>query len=151
TASAERRARDHAELLVTTASLVGVDRAVAAAVRALDHADCVAVLPFLQPAALTRSTRRDVSARQLQLSDLLHRLRATAAAAAGVEPPEPTELRRMRPTNAALAIGALVATAVLLNDVGDPGELWATFRNADWRWIAVPLVASLASNVGYAI
>jgi undecaprenyl-diphosphatase len=151
TASAERRARDHAELLVTTAALVGVERAVAAALRTLDHADFVAALPFLQPAALTRSTRRDVSARQLQLGDLLQRLRATAAAAAGVEPPEPTELRRIQPSSAALAIGALIATVVLLNDVGDPGELWATFRDADWNWIAVALVASFASNIGYAI
>ena len=57
----------------------------------------------------------------------------------------------MRPTNAGLAIGALVATAVLLDDVGDPGELWATLRHADWRWIAVALVTSFASNIGYAI
>jgi uncharacterized membrane protein YbhN (UPF0104 family)/tRNA A-37 threonylcarbamoyl transferase component Bud32 len=151
TAGAERRARDNAELLVTTASLVGVDRAVSAALRTLDRGDLVAALPLLQPAALTRTTRRDVSARGLQLTDLLQHLRGRAAAAVGVEPPEPTELRRLQPTNAALAIGALVATAVLLNDVGDPGELWATFRHADWSWIAVAFVASLASNVGYAI
>jgi glycosyltransferase 2 family protein len=151
TASEERRARDHAELLVTTASLVGVDRAVAAALRTLDRADFVAALPLLQSAALTRTTRRDVSAHELRLTDLLQSLRVAAASELGVEPPEPTELRRMQPTNAALAIGALVATVVLLNDVGDPGELWATFRHADWSWIAIALVASLASNVGYAI
>ena len=50
-----------------------------------------------------------------------------------------------------MAIGALVAIAVLLADVGDPGAMWATLRSADWSWIALAIVLSLLSNIAYAV
>jgi glycosyltransferase 2 family protein len=147
----ERHALDIAELLVATASLVGEDRAVRAAVSVLGQPKLVTALPFLQTAALTRTTRGLAGDHRKEVSDLLERLRQSGAAATGVEPPELTQLHRLNPTNVAMAIGALVATAVLLNQVGDPGELWATVRSADWSWIALAFVFSFASNIGYAI
>ena len=142
---------DVAELLVATASLVGEDRAVRAAVSVLGRPKLATALPFLQPGALTRTTRELAGDRRRKVADLLERLRESGAAAAGVEPPELTHLRRLNATSVALAIGALVATAVLLDEVGDPGDVWDVVRGADWRWIALALVFSFASNVGYAI
>ena len=49
-----QRARDVAELLVSTADLVGNDRAIAAVLRGLDDAAVVEALPLMQPAALER-------------------------------------------------------------------------------------------------
>jgi uncharacterized membrane protein YbhN (UPF0104 family) len=50
-----------------------------------------------------------------------------------------------------MALGALVASAVLLDQIGDPGELWATLRSANWAWLAVAFAFSFAANIGYAI
>ncbi len=50
-----------------------------------------------------------------------------------------------------MATGALVAIALLLSDVGDPGAVWATVHTADWSWIALAAVLALLSNVAYAI
>jgi uncharacterized membrane protein YbhN (UPF0104 family)/tRNA A-37 threonylcarbamoyl transferase component Bud32 len=151
TADEHRYAVDVAELLVATAAIVGEERAVRAAYRVLGGPKLVPALPFLQPAALTRATRGLAGQRREQVADLLTRVRGSAAGAAGVEPPELVQLRRLDPTNVAMAIGALVATVVLLIQVGDPGELWATLRSADWAWIAVAFAFSFASNIGFAI
>ncbi len=147
----ERHSADVAELLVATASLVGEDRAVRAAVSVLGRPKLATALPFLQPGALTRTTRELAGDRRTRVADLLERLRESGAAAAGVEPPELTQLRRLNRTSTAMAIGALVATAVLLDEVGDPGDVWDAVRGADWRWIALAFVFSFASNIGYAI
>ncbi len=151
TGDEQLQALDIAELLVATASLVGEARAVRAAASVLGRAKLATALPFLQPAALTRATRGLAGDRRKEVTHLIERLREAGAKAAGVEPTELTRLRRLNPTNVAMAIGTLVATAVLLDDVGDPGEVWATVRSADWRWIALAFVFSFASNVGYAI
>jgi undecaprenyl-diphosphatase len=151
TGDEERRSADVAELLVATGSLVGEARAVDAAVGVLGRPRLVAALPFLQAGALTRTTRHLAGDRRGEVADLLRRLRETGAEAAGVEPPELIQLRRLNLTSLAMAIGALVATAVLLDEVGDPGQVWTTVRGADWTWIALAFVFSFASNVGYAI
>jgi glycosyltransferase 2 family protein len=136
---------------VATGSLVGDERAVRAAVGVIGRPKLVAALPFLQSGALTRTTRHFAGDRRKEVADLLRRLRETGAAAVGVDPPQLTQLRRLNPTSLALAIGALVATAVLLDEVGDPGQVWSTVRSADWAWIALALLFSFASNVGYAV
>jgi len=147
----ERLGADVAELLVATAALAGEDRAVRAAVGALGPERLAAALPFLQPTALSRSTRELAGEGRRELHDHLERLRERGAEATGIAPPQLTRLWRISATNAGLAIGTLVAVAVLLGDVGDPAHVWATVRGAEWSWLLVALVLSLASNVGYAI
>ena len=149
--SSELMARDVADLLVGTAAIVGAERAVSAVAVELGRPRLAAALPFLQPAALSAATRGLVGERRRALDDQLNRLRAVGAEAAGIEPPEPTRLHRVSLTSAAMAIGALVAVAVLLADIGDPGSVWTTLRNADWWWIAVAIALSLVANVAYAI
>ncbi|HEX9467849.1 MAG TPA: lysylphosphatidylglycerol synthase domain-containing protein, partial [Acidimicrobiia bacterium] len=150
TGNARRIATDTAELLASTAGMVGEERAVRAVAAALGPAHLVAALPYLQPAALTRTTRRLTGDRRREVVDRLERLRDMGAAAAGVDPPELVQLRRVDFTSLAMAIGALVAVGALLSDVGDPAQVWATLRNADWVWLAVAMVPSFVSNVAYA-
>ena len=69
--------------------------------------------------------------------DALDELRTATAAAAGTEPPELRERFRVNPRQLMMAVGALVAVAVLLSRVGDPVEFWESIRDADWgtsRW-----------------
>jgi hypothetical protein len=61
---------DRAQLLVATALTVGSDRAVRAAHDALGDDAVAAVLPYLQPAALSRQTRRALSDADWKLDDL---------------------------------------------------------------------------------
>jgi uncharacterized membrane protein YbhN (UPF0104 family) len=151
TTSPEHRSLDVAELLAATAAIVGARRAVGAVVDVLGRDTLAAALPYLQPAVLTRATRDLLGRRQGDLGRSLERLRETGAAAAGVPKPAPSQLRRIDPVSVAMALGALVAIAVLLDDVGDPGEVWATVRSASWAWIALALAFSFVSNVGFAV
>ena len=143
-------ATDTAELLASTAGIVGEERAVQAASSALGASQLVAALPFLQAAALTRTTRRLTGDGHRDVVHRLERLRQVGAVAAGVEPPELVQLRRVDFTSLAMAIGALVAVGALLSDVGNPADVWETLRNGDWAWLAIAVLPSLASNVAYA-
>ena len=149
--SSERMAQDVAELLVGTAAIVGADRAVTAATTVLGRPGLAAALPFLQPAALSDTTRALAGARHRALGELLDRVRAAGAAAVGIEAPELTQLHRISLASAAMVIGALVAIAVLLANIGDPTAVWSTLRNADWSWISLAVALSLVSNFAYAI
>ncbi|HEX7521514.1 MAG TPA: lysylphosphatidylglycerol synthase domain-containing protein, partial [Acidimicrobiia bacterium] len=151
TGKAERMTTDVAELLAATAALAGEERAVRAATGVLGRSTIAAALPLLQPAALSPGTRHLMGNRRREVVARLERLRVAGARAAGVEPPELTQLHRISPTAAVMAIGALVAVAALLADVGDPTEVWATMRNAQWSWLALAFALSLVANVAYAI
>jgi uncharacterized membrane protein YbhN (UPF0104 family)/tRNA A-37 threonylcarbamoyl transferase component Bud32 len=151
TSSSERIAADSADVLAATAAIVGEQRAVAAAVKTIGRAHLAATLPFLSPAALSSSTRHLAGDRRREVRELLERLRVAGAEALGIEPPEPMQLRRITFASAAMAIGALVAIAVLLTDVGDPADVADTLRGAHWGWLLFALALSFISNVAYAV
>ena len=145
-----RRAADLAELLTSTAVLVGDDRAIAALSAGLGVDALRDVIPMLQAPALTRSTQRMLGKRK-EAGKRLDALRSAAAKAAGVDVPQLVELHRVSPTNLMMAIGTLVAAAVLLGQVGSPQEIWDTLQNAEWWLVGFALVLSLATNIPYAI
>jgi uncharacterized membrane protein YbhN (UPF0104 family) len=135
---------DRAQLLVTTATRVGVDRAVDAAVATLGPDELGDVLPFIQPAALTRSTKRSLKHARTELDALRDR----AAAAAGTEPPRLEPLRRV--TWSSLLVVALLlfgAWAIIsaLSNVG-VDTLVQEFQNADGAWLWVALLVSLLAQ-----
>jgi undecaprenyl-diphosphatase len=142
---------DVAALLASTAALVGDERAVRAAVAVLGRPPVALALPFLQPAALSSSTRKLSGERRRGFGARLEDLRTVAAAAVGIEPPELVQVHRITAAGAFMAIGALVAVGALLFDVGDPTQVVDTMRGADWGWLAVALVISFAANVAYAV
>ena len=146
-----RHAADVAELLASTAALVGDERAVATAVAVLGGPVIALALPRLQPAALSATTRRMSGERRRGFAGRLDHLRTVAADAIGIEAPELVQVRRITWTGAAMALGTLVAVGALLTDVGDPTDVISTMRGADWGWILFAIVIALASNVAYAV
>lgn len=145
-----RRAADLAELLASTAVLVGDDRAVAALSAGIDASALTAVVPMLQAPALSATTQH-LLGKHKAAGKRLDSLRSAAAKAAGIEMPVLEELHRVSPTNLMMAIGTLIAAAVLLGQVGSPQEIWDTVKNADWILVVVALVLSLATNIPYAV
>ncbi len=145
------RADDVAELLASTAALVGDDRAIRAAIDGVGGPAVASALPRLQPAALSPSTRKRGGDGRRQFAEHLARLRVTAAAVIGIDVPEPVQIRRITATSAAMALGALVAVGALLIDVGDPVDVVDTMRNADWGWLVLAIVVAFAANVAYAV
>jgi uncharacterized membrane protein YbhN (UPF0104 family)/membrane-associated phospholipid phosphatase/tRNA A-37 threonylcarbamoyl transferase component Bud32 len=144
------RAADVANLLASTAVLVGDERAVAALTRVMGTDVLDDVIPVLQRPALTHSTQVLLGKRR-DAGKHIDALRTRAAEVAGIDVPELVELHRVSPTNLMMAIGTLFAAAVLLGQVGSPQEIWDTMKNAQWGLVVLALVLSLATNIPYAI
>src|SRR5262245_19347299 len=146
-----QRSSDVAQLLASTAQLVGDDRAIASAMRVLGAEGVVAALPLLQPAALPHDQRprrrKDRKAFTHRLADL----RAAAASAADEEEPPLQQLYRVNTTNLLMAIGTLIAVFALLSQVGDPQEFYDTIKGADWFVLFLALIVSFGTNFATAI
>jgi uncharacterized protein (TIRG00374 family) len=135
--------RDTAELLASTAAVVGAERAVAAARRVVGDEAIAGALPWIQPLALSTATRT-----QIGKSEAYKQLREVAARVAGVEEVDFERIERVKPgtilvlATVALALYALVPQAAAATGFFD--EL----STADLRWVGVAVAASLATYVG---
>jgi glycosyltransferase 2 family protein len=143
-ATPRMQAIDRAELLTSLAMLVGPEPAVAAAARVLGPADLATTLPYLQPLALSASTRRAAS------KSMLRDLRASVETATGVEAVPLERLVRVRP-RALLMIAALVgAFYVLLPQLANVGDSFVALRSATWGWLVLAAVLSFLTYVAAA-
>jgi uncharacterized membrane protein YbhN (UPF0104 family) len=126
---------DRAQLHATLATLVGVERAVDAAVAALGPEDLAALLPYLQPAGFGPGLSRALARADVEVDDL----RDATAAAAGVEAPSLVRLRRVTwSTIVQVGLLALAVSAVVGYLSGlDYGDLADAVQDASWAWIAV--------------
>ncbi|WP_156043643.1 lysylphosphatidylglycerol synthase transmembrane domain-containing protein [Cellulomonas sp. URHE0023] len=131
---------DRARLLVATALTVGPDRAVAAAVSALGAHGLVAVLPYLQPAALERGMRAEVRAGTWSLDEL----RAAAVDATGAEEPPLERLRRVTPRSIGwlLLVAFVVYVVITLLAGADLASVAAALKSAEVPWLVAALVLS---------
>jgi uncharacterized membrane protein YbhN (UPF0104 family) len=139
---------DRAQLLVATALTVGHRRAVQAAHAELGGDAIAAILPFLQPAALSWSTRRALSDAGWKLDDL----RAHAAEVAGVEVPKLEQLRRVTVGSVLMVVViGLVAWAVIsaIANVGID-NLIDEFRSAELAWLVAAIAIVPAVGVAQA-
>lgn len=131
---------DRAQLLVTTALLVGDDRAVSAAIDAIGPAPLAEALPFIQSAALTRITRRALKHADTELDALRERV----ADATGAEQPKLEPLRRVT-WGSLFVVGLLLFGAFAIvsafSSVGID-TLTSELSNADSAWIWVALLVS---------
>jgi uncharacterized protein (TIRG00374 family) len=139
------KARDVAELLASLAVLVGAERSVASATRVLGGPAVAAALPLLQPLACTSTTRRTAS------KGLLDEVRAAVADATGSDPVELARLVRVRPRTLLMVAAGTAAFYVLLPQLADVGDSFDAFRNANWWWLTVTVLASLFTYVAAAI
>ncbi|MHB8671853.1 MAG: flippase-like domain-containing protein [Acidimicrobiales bacterium] len=140
---AEARRRDHAELIVATAELVGARRAAAAAHHALGADGLAAVLAVLQPLALSPPTRLRLRRRP----DLLEELRAQVAEVAGVARQSLQHPGHVAARNLAPVLGAGLALYLLLPKAAQSGRAAAALGGAQWGWLGVTAAAALATYV----
>ena len=124
-----------AAVLVDTAQLVGNDRAIAAAVKALGKDRVGEVIPFVQPAALPAGTVDGTK----HLGKILKELRADLVTATGVEDAPPLKIKRLTLVNIGMLAGILLALVIAFNSM--EGINWASvkgeFENADWGWVVL--------------
>ena len=140
---------DRAQLLATTAALVGVDRAVTVAVAALGTDDVVALLPYLQAAAFGPALRRALNTAGIDVDDL----RARTGDAIGVEAPEPVKLRRVTVwsvVQVALLVFAVSAIVGALTGL-DYETLGSYLEEALWGWVAFGFVVAQLPRITQAI
>jgi undecaprenyl-diphosphatase len=140
-------ARDVVSLVVVSALVVGVDRAVEAAVAGVGVDALAAALPLLQPLALTPATRRAVADHPELLAQLRERLEARTAAPAA----EPVELRRVRPRTVVGLVVASVAFYVLLPQLATVEEAAGVLGDADPVWLVLVVGAAITTYLTAAL
>jgi glycosyltransferase 2 family protein len=138
-------ALDRAQLLVSTALVMGAPAAVDVAVEALGAHTVTTAVPYLQPLALPAPTRRAWRANK----DVLDALRTAIARATGIEPASLARLDRIKPRTAMTLVAFAVAFYVLLPQLGDFGESVDAASRANWWWLA-PMLVGAASTIVFA-
>ena len=108
---------DRAQMLVATATLAGLDRAVAVAVDALGSDGLAEVTSAIQPAALTQLLRRACDAVGLDIDDL----RVAAVNASGGEQRDLQKLRRVTVGGLLTVVLLFIAGNVLISGLIDIG------------------------------
>jgi uncharacterized membrane protein YbhN (UPF0104 family) len=137
---------DDAQLLVTTALLIGAERAVKAARRWLTEDELVATLPLLQPVALSRTTRGALK-QHAHLLDALHEQIQQFSE----EPlPPPANVERFRPRTIVSIVAGLIAGYLLIGQLGSV-DLATVFSTARWEWVPLVLLASLGTYLAAAL
>lgn len=146
-ATPDRLARDCVDLLVTTAALVEVPRALAAATRALGDDGIVGLVPLLQPGVLARTTRKSLP----DAKALVASLREAAVAATGIEEPKLAELRRVKPSSIAMAAGAALGVYLLVGELASVADQGNVFADPNWGWLILVVVFSQMPQFAQAI
>lgn len=137
---------DDAEMLVTTAMLIGPERAVDAALLELTPRRLGLALPMLQPIALSRATRARLKSHRGLLPDL----RDAVIAASPTAPTAPVRLERLRPRVLVSFIAFAVAVFLLLGQLGNV-DLVSVITEASGPWFVAALVFSFITYLGSAI
>jgi glycosyltransferase 2 family protein len=138
-------ALDRAQLLVSTALMVGVREAVDVAIEAVGQHAVVTAVPYLQPLALPPPTRRAWRSNK----EVLDALREAVRASTGVEPAPLARLDRIRPRTV-VSIAALAgAFYFLLPQLASVGETAEAASQANWWWLG-PMVLGAAATIGFA-
>ena len=141
--SPELTARDHAQVLVTTALALGIDRSIGLALDHLGSQRLSEVLPVVQPGTLSGHLRAAVDAADFDLDEL----REQAAALTGGEAPELLKLRRVTTRSLVQFALLVVAFGALFSAFGgvDFSLLIGQVRSGIWWMILLGfLVAQLA-------
>jgi glycosyltransferase 2 family protein len=137
---------DRAQLLVTTAQLVGADRAVHSARLVLSDDQLASTLPVLQPIAIARDTRTALK----KLPGLLDEVRDQIQDQTNHPPPELSRVERFQPRTVITIVAVIVAVYLLVGQLGTV-DLATVFRSARWRWVPLVAVASVATYFAAAL
>ncbi len=136
---------DRAQLLVTSALAADTDRAVAAASDVLGEDGLAEVLPFLQPAAFERDTRKALHDQHLDLKALREQIAHRTHSE--IPPLEPLQRVTWRSLLKLAVIGFLAYT--LISAFADIGidTIVEEFKDAEWGWLLAGLILSPISQV----
>ena len=139
-ADTDAQLTDRARLLVTLALVVGHERAVASAGAVIGAEGLAAVLPFLQPAVLDRSTRRAVRQGDWSLDDLS----AAAVSVAGVEPPELQKIQRVTVRSTLTVVLIAVLAYYIISKLAnvDFASIVDELSSANFWWLLAALLVS---------
>lgn len=141
------RARDVAQLLTETALVVGVDEAVATAVRVMGPEEVGASLRMLQPLALPSAAR----SRAREQPSLLEHLRAAVHDATGEPNVRLESLERISPRMLAIVVASSLAFYTLLPQMTNLGATVEAFGDAEPAWLVAMLAISALSYVFAAV
>lgn len=141
-----RIAVDRAQVLVTTAQLVGAQRAVDIAAMMLADEELAATLPLLQPIALSRETRKALK----RDAELLEAVRDRIHDRTQVAMPDATRVERFRPRTVLSIVAVIVAGYLLVGQLGSV-DLLTVFSSARWGWVPLILLASSVTYVAAAL
>ncbi len=136
-------ARDNAELLASTAAVVGPERSVAVAVDVLGKDGLTEALPWIQPLALSSATRT-----QLGKSEGYAHLRSIAASAIGVDDVKYARIERVKPGTLLILASVAVALYVLIPQFAAATGFFDELRNAQLGWVALAVVMSALTYLG---
>ncbi len=150
-ATHDQRSRDVAELLVSLAVAVGVDRAVDAALEGVGSEPLLACAPFLQPLAVSTPTLREV----VRKRHVVAALRTRIVEATGAEEPPLAQVTRVRPRTVLVLLAAGFAVNLLLPRVGQLQQTLEVIQHGTWWWLlagagatAVTWLAAALSQMG---
>ncbi len=143
----DRLERDLAAAIVAVALVVGPDRAVAAAMRSAGPERMEAIIARLQRAAFDKVLREQLRGHK----ELLGQLREAGAKAAGVDPPQLAEARRVSTSSWLMGLGAVVGLVLIVQEFSGIDDLGATLKTADWWWVGVAFVLAQLTNVAQAV
>jgi uncharacterized membrane protein YbhN (UPF0104 family) len=134
---------DLAQLIAELALIAGPEASAGLAVERTSTAELMAVVPLLQSAALSHSTRTATRRRK----DVLPAVRKLLLAAVPGGEVTPVRLERIRPRTLLTLIASIVAVYLLAAQLAKT-SLESVLRTADWRWSLPALGLSALTYAG---
>lgn len=137
--------QDAAELLVSLASVVGPDRAVASIRRAFSREVLLDVLPYLQRMVLHRRLRRQLAPG----SGVLAKLREGLAEEIGA--PVPSLRLPVRPSTIIVLLVGGLAVYLLLPELSNIDQVLVLLARGDTRWLIVTVLIGFLAILASAV
>jgi uncharacterized membrane protein YbhN (UPF0104 family)/tRNA A-37 threonylcarbamoyl transferase component Bud32 len=138
---------DAAELLCSTYTKVGAERAVAAAVGVLGPGPLTAALRYVQPAALSTATRKAVNA----MPGRDKPLQAEILRVTGSPEPQYVQVERVTARRVMVWLFTGVAVYFLIHQLSDVQLLAQQVKDVDWRWLPAIVAMTVLSYVAAAM
>ncbi|HEV3352275.1 MAG TPA: lysylphosphatidylglycerol synthase domain-containing protein [Acidimicrobiales bacterium] len=145
--NARRLHRDVNELLVSLTAVVGPARAADSAIEALGSDEVMAVMPMLQPLAISGRTLAELPGRQGVITEL----RNHVADRLGVEHEPLAQVTRVRPRTLVALAAFGFAVQLLLPQVGEFSQTVDAVTTAHWAWMLAAVGAAAATFVAAAL
>lgn len=131
---------DAAELLASTAALVGTHRAVAAAHRMTGLAELERALPWLQAPALSSATREAIGGDRG-----LEPIRRMLVDTCGVEEEPLVKLQRIDPSLLFVIVTVVLSLWFLVPQLANLDDVWTNVRTASLPWAAAAVGLSVVT------